>query len=304
MENSYENDFKIKYDGQQHQIDAITLLNSLMQMTPVIQEINKELNPQHKIDIKINALEKGSFLIHLELDFSLLEKISQIFTKDNVDLAKEVVATLAGVIGLVKLVKTKKKEGDKIDTVPVKEISQGDGSVKLEISGGTVTISQTVYRVYQNPIVTSALEKQFDALASDDSIEAFEITDSKGKALVEVKKEDFAELAEPVTLPANGSNQNFDLTKARLNINKLSFEDKTGWSFYYKGIKISAKVNDSDFLAKVKNGERFANGDVLIVELQTLKIFDEAANTWINKSYTVVKVHEHIPRGTQGQLGF
>ncbi|MGE5498352.1 MAG: hypothetical protein ACM3Q2_09790, partial [Syntrophothermus sp.] len=52
-------EFQIKYDGELHQIDANVLINSLLAFTTTIQEINRSLEPERKIQIKVNALEKG-----------------------------------------------------------------------------------------------------------------------------------------------------------------------------------------------------------------------------------------------------
>ena len=44
-----DSDFKIKFDGQQHQIDAQILISSLIHTTTVIQELNKHFNTGKKI---------------------------------------------------------------------------------------------------------------------------------------------------------------------------------------------------------------------------------------------------------------
>lgn len=61
------NDFKIKFEGQYHQVDTNVLISSLIHTTTVVQEVNRYLNSGKKIDIKVKALEKGSFLCHIEL---------------------------------------------------------------------------------------------------------------------------------------------------------------------------------------------------------------------------------------------
>jgi len=48
------NDFKIKFDGQQHQVDANVLISSLIHTTTIVQEVNKYLNSGKKIEIKVN----------------------------------------------------------------------------------------------------------------------------------------------------------------------------------------------------------------------------------------------------------
>lgn len=46
-----ENDFKIKFDGQQPQVDANTLVSSLIHTTSVVQEVNRFLNSGKKIEL-------------------------------------------------------------------------------------------------------------------------------------------------------------------------------------------------------------------------------------------------------------
>jgi len=58
-----DNDFKIKFDGQQHQVDANVLISSLIHTTTIVQEVNKYLNSGKKIDINVKSLEKGSFYV-------------------------------------------------------------------------------------------------------------------------------------------------------------------------------------------------------------------------------------------------
>ncbi len=64
-------DLKIKFDGQTHQIEANTLINSLLHLNTIIQEINKELKTDKTISIKINALPEGSFPSGRRLPFVL-----------------------------------------------------------------------------------------------------------------------------------------------------------------------------------------------------------------------------------------
>ena len=53
---------QIVFEGQSNQIDANTLINVLIHYQTVITEANKELGGGAKtIDLKVNAIEKGSF---------------------------------------------------------------------------------------------------------------------------------------------------------------------------------------------------------------------------------------------------
>lgn len=57
--NILDTDFKIKFDGEKHQIDANLLVNNLIHTTSIIQEINRNFDSGKKIDIQIKALEKA-----------------------------------------------------------------------------------------------------------------------------------------------------------------------------------------------------------------------------------------------------
>ena len=74
-EDIYMGDFKIKFDSNKHQIDANTLINSLLHITNITQEVNRELVTDRKIEIKVNAFKEGSFLVHIILETSLIKSL-------------------------------------------------------------------------------------------------------------------------------------------------------------------------------------------------------------------------------------
>ena len=91
---------------------------------------------------------------------------------------------------------------------------------------------------------------------------------------------------------------------ASVNIVRLSFEESLKWDFYYKGNKISAKIADPKFYDLIDQGEQFAKGDILEVDLQINQIFDASVNTFINKSYQINRILRHIKRNEQQKLNF
>ncbi|MHB8852377.1 MAG: hypothetical protein ACYC6P_03340 [Ignavibacteriaceae bacterium] len=56
----------IKFDDELNQVDANTLINSLACVVTIVNEVTQELSPEHKIDIKINSINKGSFVINTD----------------------------------------------------------------------------------------------------------------------------------------------------------------------------------------------------------------------------------------------
>ena len=56
-------------------------------------------------------------------------------------------------------------------------------------------------------------------------------------------------------------------------------------------------MKDEIFFKKIEKGEvAFRSGDKLIVDLEIIQVFNESANTFVNESYHIMKVIEHMPR--------
>lgn len=290
-----DNNFKIKFDGQEHQLDANTLINSLIHTSSIIQEVNSYYNSGKKIEIKIKALEKGSFLINIELVETILDNLKNLLTKDNVEYAAAIIGSLVGLIELKKFLKGKKAKSIEEKSSEKVKIENEDGQV--------IYIENFTYTIYENStIVKDALAQNFETLDNDPKITGFEITDKNENPLIRVEKEDFNNMSIKSDEISNG--ERILIEAANLNILRLSFEGNLKWDFYYKGNKISAKILDKTFYELIDKGESFAKGDVLEVELQINQIWEEAVNTYINKAYAITKILRHIPRNEQGKLSF
>jgi len=289
-----ENDFKIKFDGQQHQVDANVLISSLIHTTTVVQEVNRSLNSGKRIEIKVKALEPGSFLVHIELVEQSLDTLRNLLTRDNVETGAAIIAALVGLVELKKLLRGRK---------PKKTETKGDTTRIENAAGQVLVIDNAVFNIYQhNQVVQDALSQNFDALNNDPAVTGFEITDKNEKPLVRVERSDFVDLSQKSEIDSEGDRQ---ITEAAtLNIVRLSFEENLKWDFYYRGIKISARIADPSFYEQIDKGEAFAKGDTLEVELQVKQRFDESVNTFITKSYQVNKILRHIARGEQSSFAF
>lgn len=289
-----DNNFKIKFDGEKHQIEANILINSLIHTTSIIQEINNFSDSGKKIEIKINALEKGSFLIHIELLETAIQSLKNLLSNENIQYAAAIVGSLVGLIELKKHLKGRK----------AKKIEKEKSRVKIENEDGQVIyIENLTYTIYENsPIVKDALSQSFESLNNDPSITGFEITDKHEKPLIRIDRKDFESMSQKSEEISD--DERIITEAATLNIVRLSFEGNLKWDFYYRGNKISAKIIDSAFYELIDKGEAFAKGDILEVELQINQKFEEAVNTFINKSYQVNKIIRHLPRNEQGKLDF
>ena len=275
-----DNDFKIKFDGQQHQVDAQILISSLIHTTTVIQELNTYFNTGKRIEIKVNALEKGSFLIHIELIETALDLLKNLLTKDNLLFATGIISGLVGLIEIKKHLRGKKPKEIKKD---------GGTTIIINENNDVLNISSDIYNIYEtNIVVNDALSQNFDVLDNDPAITAFEITDKNENPYVRVDRTDFKDLSLKSEQIDDDRKSIIELT--RLNIVRLSFEENLKWDFYYRGNKISAKISDPNFYELIDKGEAFAKGDTLEVELQINQLFEESVNTFINKSYQINRI--------------
>ena len=86
---------KITFEGQTHQIDANTLINVLIHYRNVVNEANKELGGGTKnIELKVNAIEKGSFII----DISVIESlVKQLFSGESIAYLASLCTVIEGV---------------------------------------------------------------------------------------------------------------------------------------------------------------------------------------------------------------
>jgi hypothetical protein len=181
--------------------------------------------------------------------------------------------------------KSIEKEGDK------KKITNTNGDIYyIENVTGNLIVN--------NVIANEAIADGMRQLQSDKTIEDFEIENSNKSPIVKVEQDSFKYFS-PLPNNEESEKKQVKVDETHLNVFKIVFDVKYKWEFLYKGIKISAKITDKDFQDRVKTGERFANGDILHVKLQINQFFDLQANTFVNKSYEVMKVIKHIPRGEQ-----
>lgn len=292
--NVMDTDFKIKFDGEQHQIDANILINNLIHTTSIIQEINRELHSGKTIDIKIKALQKGSFLIHIDLVETTFDSLKNLLTRENIETAAAIIGGFVGLIELKKFLKGRE----------IKSKDEVGNKIKIENENGEVIfIENFVYNVYENnTIVKDALSQSFETLENDNSITGYEITDRDENPLVRVDREDFEYLS--LKSEKLNKDEKILIQSASLNIVKLSFDNKLKWEFYFKGNKITAKVEDPNFQKRIDNGESFSKGDMLEVEFEIKQKFDKTVNTFVNKSYKINRIINHIKREDPPKFNF
>lgn len=279
----------VKFDGQHHQVDVQTFVYSVLNLTTVIKETNRK-NGGQPINVNIKAPEKGSLLVDL-----VTNVVNNQTLLNGSTLLSSVIVIVGGVYSVHKFISGKKTKAV--------QTARGETTITLE-DGSTLTVAENIYNTYiSTPSIPDSISKNFSALSEDPAVTSFEVSRSGTEKIIDVKKEDFGRLS--IKQQIENENSRIITESAILYIYKVVFE-KTDrkWEFYHGGNRISANILDEEFFNKIDTGESFAKGDQLKADLQITQVFDESIGTYVNESYAIVKVDEHIKRSEQPKLPY
>lgn len=285
---------QIKFEGQTHQIDANTLINVLIHYQTVIAESNKELGGGAKtINLRVNAIEKGSFIV----DVSLIEQVQQVFSADNMSYLSNLCEVVGGVYFLYRTLKGR--------LAKKKEENEDENNAPLVINGGNnnVTINNTIYKVYNQPLVREAISKSIETADADVNVEGMEVDCGENTPLVVFEKKDFKDYIYDSFDEENITpDEKEETVDAILTIIALNFEAGSRWQFIYNGFKIQMTVKDDALMRKIDEGERFGKGDAIRVKLKIIKRYNPIYKAYENKSYKIVEFFDHILAPRQDRL--
>lgn len=281
---------KIKFDGQAHQVDAQVFISTLVNFSEVVKEVNREVGSNKKIEIKIVATAEGSFDAHLVLQ-AIEQSQSVIIPATGV--LSSIVTIIGGIYGFKKWMSKRQVKGV--------EAQQNDTVKVTDTGGDSIVVMGSVYNIYSNnQAVNDAVSNSFATIQDDPSITGLEISD-EDEVIFRAEQDEFDEMATKVVIEDESTKK--ITTAANLTINKVVFEGAgRKWEFVYQGNRIAANITDDDFYKSIDEGESFAKGDQLRVDLEITQSYDESLRAYLNKSYTVVKVVKHIPRDKPEQL--
>lgn len=270
------------FTGQSHQIDANTLINALINYTAVINETNRIYgNGNKSVNIKVNALEKGSFVI----DLSVMENAFMGILKDSLSYLADLITVVTGVFAVYKICHGK----------PIRDEKDIE-----EIKIDNIEIKASITKVYNDCQVREIVSKSFETASQDSGIEGLEISGNAGE-VVRFESSEFPDLiytdfAQETDIP----NQRVVTdSNALLVITKLSFEKGSLWGFMYNGFRISIPMRDAKLAELIDKGERFGKGDSIKAIIEITQRYNETYKAYENKSYRIVEFIEHIEFGVQ-----
>ncbi len=285
-------EIRIKYDGQLTQIDANTLVSSLFHFLAIVDEVSTTLN--QRINIQVEAVEKGSFDVILVAK-GILNHLRGIFKNISLTDVYQVVQIILSLFLIKAHLKDKKA---------TKEKQNGDIVILINDENKELKVPRKAFQLYrENETVNEALTKLFERLKEDPSIEGYAVVTKDTRNVFYAKRTLFPALTTPN--PYLEEDKKIDLIEnVPLSILKLVFVPDRKWEFIYEGNKISAYILDKSFFKRIEEGEAFAKGDVIIADMEIVKVFDKSVKTYLNKEYRIIKVKKHHKANTVQQKLF
>lgn len=276
---------EIKFGGKLHEIDADVFIESLINYSTVTKEVSAYLSPKSKVDIKIKAPKEGSFIILLNL---IAEGAETLFDADNLNYAATVVGLVADLYSFKKWISKHGKP---------EKIKHLDHSVEVsDNKNSTIIIDNRTFNIYQDSQkVRDSLRATFNKLKDKEEITDFSIR-SEDEELFSVKKQDFSAMSSDKD-EIERVHQTEIKEKQELSLFKIVFGENYKWECFYQGNKIYVSMKDKSFFEGINKGKvAFRSGDKLVADLEIEQVYNEAANTFVNDSYSIIKVISHIPR--------
>lgn len=281
-------DFKVSFGGDSHELDLTTLTTSLVNFGFLIQEIQQQIAPESKVDIKVRPPERGSFSIDLVLNVPDATILSLGLFTEGVTLVENLLSIFTNFIGLKK----------HLNGEPPKSIAPNNDGLTLNIennSGNIYIINQPAFELLDKvPKLDKLITAAFDVIEKDNSVENVQIIDYKNEVLANVESAEFETMSKPVQTREPKERRAIVKSGVDIRAYRLSFEENTKWGFVYDGQKISAPISDPTFLKAIEEQESFAKGDVFKVDLSIMQEYDSLVRDYLNTGYEVIKVIEHI----------
>ena len=284
--------FVVYFGGAPHEVNTYTFANALVALSDTLREINAQVNPGFALELKLEALSKGSFKARV----------------------RELPTTIKGVL----------KYGANQMVMPIlvafvysyldpnkPTITVNDDEVIVQTGRDRVVIPRSAYnaaRTLPNRAkVAAQIAKTVEAVSEDPKVASLGIlmgdSDDEAPALL-IDRDDFKAVLAAAT---NGEVKTRVIPQeATIHLLKavLGKADRT-WDFVWNGVKITATIGDPVFLADfIARKYLIGTGDSLEATLMINQVWDDGAQVWLNSAYTVDRVHKFIPGAKPQSLDF
>lgn len=290
-------EFNLNIGVPNHDVNSNTFLTSLTCITDIIGLINGDLSPQRKLEVRVRAIQPGSFECSCFIQDAIINGIALLPFVMNLDLHyyKEIIDIV-------------------IEILKIKQFLKGEPATKTEVTkdginivltnskGNTIVIDKRSYNYYTgNQGINDAITKNFEKLNVDNEVSDFGIK-TEDKAFF-AQRQDFLILQQKHIVDEEKVTEKIYENQS-LQMFKLVWDSSNKWGFIWNGVRIQAYIKDANFFKRIDDGEKFAKGDTVQAKLKIYQIYDNTIDGWINDSYEVLEITDHKSRPTQTRMIF
>lgn len=287
-----------KFEGEVEEISVETFTQAVLGYSKLIQESARQTDDGLIVDVNISATRPGCIEAILSAVVSDLPGVLASLSQVSGQLADIVNATNA----YLKLRKFLGEHGS-----PSKIERQGEQSVVITQSGGTMTVNNVVLKIDSSEDAVKAATAVFASLQDNESVRGLSIA-ALDPADVDVEtfeasRDEFETIASAPRCVVDGDRVETEEHQI-LAVSRpvLEAEDRRKWQFFWNGIKISGTVVDKGMFEKLASHEwTFGIGDSLDCDLEITKRLN-TIGAWENVRYRVVKVHNVISGPRESHL--
>jgi len=288
----FEDTFVIHFGSELRRINAYTLASTLVGFADAAKAANSSINPGYEIEVVVETLSDGSFRATVR---AVYNKAQNIFASEPVK------AIAYSVIGAFIYQHTLAPD-QTVNIQTLKDeviIEQGDTKVIVPRE-----VHEATKEAEKSPNFRKGISDAIRAVESDKNVFSlgFSHDPYSDEPPLPIPRERFPLLTTEFDVSEENERTMIELTDLQIMRAILERSNKL-WQFGWNGIRISAPITDGSFYDKFFSHRiTIAPGDILRVKLKIRQILDKDLGIYLNKSYEVVEVIDHIARSHQLQI--
>lgn len=282
----FEDGFVIHFGTEQNRINAYTLASTLAHLADAAKAANNSINPGYEIEIIVEAFASGSFKAKIK---SYYHNKNNLFSSAGL---KAIVLNLIASYIFLHTIQSNSKMNVIVNTTEVIIEHEGDKIIVSRHVHDHVVSLEKDHRFVQsaNAIIKSVKD--------DDKISYLGFAQNmKDKSpQISIPRDHFE-------IPYTQSINDRPLTREIVDyadvqiLRAVLAKSKRRWQFSMGGIPISAPILHQDFFRKFAAHEiTIAPGDSLKVIMRIKQRLSPEADVYLNESYEILEVIQHIPK--------
>lgn len=278
-------------------IDINTLLLSQLHFVEIINEIQKKIHPDYQFKIKVEAPKDGSFEFHQV--YECIENSGGLFSRQNIEYAANFTEVMGAIFAVFFTICKIRKH---LKGKRAKEIKEKEDVYEVtNTEGVSLSFEKRIFNLYQNnDKINIEINNHFNVINNDGHINGLNIKSDNNKSIHQsISKEDFQDFITPNEYLSSETIEK-QKEKERVLVKKVDLmpkNDKVLWSVIYNtSVEIKVRITDKDFINRINEGLKVAQGDSMVVNMNITAKLDKVYNEYIDQNYEIVKVIDYIER--------